>query len=120
MLNKRADGGVAAVIIILLLIIFFGWMFSQSWKECRTHKDCRSDQVCNYRNECEDLPQPASTGNTNTLAALILGGALVIVAIIMKWDSLFRGNVGKKAELTNRYHAEDKCLYDDVCDEAED
>lgn len=123
MFYKKADVGLGAIIIIIIIVLFLGWLVNEGWKECRIESDCKSDQYCTSQFECKDIPvmksSAPSQGVIGDYGAPIIGISLIAAALIMKWDTLFKGKKNKKAEYINagyNHNAEEQGLYEDDLD----
>ena len=104
---KKADGGVTAIIIIIIVLVFIGWLVNIGGRECRTNKDCGEEAYCGSDFACHQIPViERSTGASYTLPALIIGLAMIVTAVIIKWDSI----------KPNRSLAENKVEESDVAD----
>ena len=125
---KKAEGMLGAIVIVLIVIIFFVWLIGEAQKECRRDSDCNNG-ICNSNFECVSIQKSNSAQNFNT-GALILGVALIIAALIMKWDKIFGKKEKKELEeekeekedskkLSKSHKAEEKCLYEEHLDEQE-
>ena len=113
------------VVIVLVIVVFLAWFINESWKECRSDSDCNNG-ICNSNFECVSIQQ--NSGQNFNTGALILGVALIIAALIMKWDKIFKKKSSEKTEeepeekpkkLHKEHNAEEKCLYEDHLDEQE-
>ncbi len=91
-MNKKADGGLTAVVIILIIIVFFGWLVNVGGRECRSNSECKEDYYCGSDFSCHKFPiiekESVVIERNYTAPAIILGVALIITAIILKWDKL--------------------------------
>lgn len=87
--SKRADGGVIAILLVVIVLIFVGWLVNVGNRECRTNKDCGNDAYCGSDFACHQIPViERSTSTSYTLPALIIGAAMIITAVILRWDKL--------------------------------
>ncbi len=62
--------------------------YTEGTKECKLNSDCRTNQYCGADFECHDYPtvtQNITSGNDWTVPASILGLAIVISALILRW-----------------------------------
>jgi len=86
---KKADGGITAIIIIIIVLVFIGWLVNIGGRECRTNKDCGKDAYCGSDFACHQVPViERSAGASYTLPALIIGLAMIVTAVIIKWDRI--------------------------------
>lgn len=89
---KKADGGVTAIIIVVLILIFLGWLVNVGGRECRTNKDCGEDAYCGSDFACHKIPviekSSVVVDRHYTIPALIIGVAIILTAVIFKWDKL--------------------------------
>lgn len=95
MINKKGDIGLGVIIVIILIILFLGWLVSQGWKECRSNSECKDNQYCGSDFSCHEIPVIVKTEQVAppvdyTSVAWIIGFCLIIAAIIMKWDVIFK------------------------------
>ena len=88
MLNhKKADAGLT-LIIIILIFLFLGWIVNLSQRECKSNKDCGSEAYCGSDFSCHTYPTIQKTVVQYNFfwPAVIIGLAIVIVAMILKWN----------------------------------
>lgn len=89
---RKADGGITAVIIVVIILIFLGWLVHIGGRECRTNSDCSKDAYCGSDFTCHKIPviekSPVVVERHYTIPALIIGVAMIITAVIVKWDKL--------------------------------
>ncbi|MFH1827986.1 MAG: hypothetical protein ABH824_01855 [Nanoarchaeota archaeon] len=100
-LYKRADGGLTAVVIIVIILIFIGWLVSLGQRECKTNNECGTDQYCGSDFGCHPIPVIEKTNNVVQYdlkaPALIIGLAMIITAIILKWDKIKNGSKNRNS-----------------------
>ncbi len=88
-LYKKAEAITATVIIVLIIIIFLGWLVDRGSRECKTNAGCGEGSYCGSDFQCHQMPVIEKTVNTHvhqyTNAGLIIGLAIVIAAIILRW-----------------------------------
>jgi uncharacterized protein YpmB len=129
MLNKKADA-VITLLIIIIIVIFLAWLINQGWKECRVDSDCEDKQYCGSDFSCHDFKvievQKSSPSSVNyNVAAWIIGISLILAALIMKWDTIFKKKKKEKKteekeeyiDLSKSHNAEDKGLYQEDLDQ---
>jgi dolichyl-phosphate-mannose--protein O-mannosyl transferase len=89
---KRADGGVIAILIVVIILVFIGWLVNVGNRECRTNRDCGSDAYCGSDFACHQIPviekSPVVVERHYAIPALIIGIAMIITAVILRWDKL--------------------------------
>jgi len=89
---KKADGGVTAIIIVIVILIFLGWLVNMGGRECRTNKECGEDSYCGSDFACHQTPviekSPVVVERHYTVPALILGVAIIVAAVIFRWDKI--------------------------------
>jgi hypothetical protein len=89
---KRADAGITAIIIVVIILIFLGWLVHIGNRECRTNRDCGKDYYCGSDFACHQIPVIEKSSvvveRHYTVPALIIGVAMIITAVILKWDKL--------------------------------
>ena len=124
-MNKKADGGLTAIIIIIIIVLAIGWLVNEGYKECRSDSDCSDTEYCGSDFSCHQhkvIKESAAPININT-AAWVIGISLIIAAIIMKWDTIFKKKKKKKKEedeyieLSHSKNAEDKGQYEDFLED---
>lgn len=121
---RGKKGSATAIIIIIIIVIFLGWIVHEGAKECKSNSDCRDNQYCSSQFTCEDFPtiEYGSPQVSNSFA-WIIGISLIIAALIMKWDTIFKkkekksSEEEKKKEPNMEYHGEEKGEYQDELDE---
>ena len=100
-LNKKADGGLTAIVIIIIIIVFLGWLVNLGGRECNSNKDCREDSYCGSDFNCHEIPvierTTTVTKRSPTAPMLIISLTLIILAIIFRWEKIFKKR--EKAEL---------------------
>jgi hypothetical protein len=100
MMNKRADGGLTAIVIILILVIFLGWLINVRGRECRNNNDCGEDNYCGSDFSCHKYPiiekESIVVERHYTVPAIIIGVALIVTAVILRWNKV--GFKNKKKE----------------------
>lgn len=89
---KKADGGITAIIIVIVILIFLGWLVNMGGRECRTNKECGKDSYCGSDFACHQTPviekSPVVVERHYTVPALILGVAIIVAAVIFRWDKI--------------------------------
>ena len=93
-MNKKADGGITAIVIILVVIVFIGWLVNLGSRECNSNKDCEEDSYCGSDFNCHKIPVIEKTSEvvkrSYTAPVLIVCATIVILAIIWRWEKIFR------------------------------
>ena len=117
-MNKKGEVVLLTILIIIIIIVILGWFVREGIKECRSDSECRDGEYCDSRFECRQIPVITQTVQASPSvdynnAAWIIGIALVIAAVIMKWDTLFK----RKRPKNKQHHAEDEGLYEDYMEE---
>ncbi len=95
LLNKKADA-VAAIFIVLIIVVFLGWLINIGNRECNSNNDCGDGYYCSVEHACNKIPvleKEVVVQRSYVLPALIIGLAIVVAAIILR----YRKN-GKKEE----------------------
>lgn len=97
-MNKKADGGLTAIVIIIIAVVFIGWLVNLGSRECNSNKDCREDSYCGSDFACHKIPVIEKTVYRQSLVLpiLFICITIIIVALIWKWEVIFR----KKEEKT--------------------
>ncbi|MBR9699516.1 hypothetical protein GOV09_03625 [Candidatus Woesearchaeota archaeon] len=122
-MNKRADFGIGWILLIIVIILALGWLVNEGWKECRVDSDCSEAQYCGSDFSCHDMQIFREVGSPQGIhlnsAVVFLGISIIIAAVIMKWDTLFKKKKKKKPEHMG-HNIEEKGLYQDDLDEEEE
>ena len=94
-LYKKSEAGVAAVLIIIVIVFFLGWLINIGQRECRTNRDCGSESYCGSDFSCHSYPTIQKTVVQYNFfwPALIIGIAIVVAAMIFRWDKIRREKV---------------------------
>lgn len=91
MLDKKAQGAGIALIIIIIIIIIYA-IIVNAVKECRSDTDCGSERYCGSDFKCHDMKIVQKTIIQNQYetwkAALVLGIAIIIAALILRWKRI--------------------------------
>ena len=89
-IGKKSEAGLTAIIIVIIVALFLGWLFNISQRECRSNKDCGSEAFCGSDFSCHTYPTIQKTIVNYNLVwpSLILGFAIVIAVIILKWNDI--------------------------------
>ncbi|KKP27106.1 MAG: hypothetical protein UR15_C0038G0004 [Parcubacteria group bacterium GW2011_GWA2_31_28] len=91
---KKAQAELAIVVIVVVIIVFLGWLVAIANRECNRNSDCSEDEYCGVDHGCHDIPVITKTETSvfrsyNLIVpSIIIGIALIITAIIFKWDKL--------------------------------
>ena len=103
MLNKKADGGITAIIIIVIIIVFLGWLINLGSRECNSNKDCSEDNYCGSDFSCHQHPVINTEVNqiSITLPIILICITLIILAVIWKWETIFKRNTFKLSNSKN-------------------
>jgi uncharacterized membrane protein len=98
MLNKKADGGITAILIIVIIIIFFCVIFNVNNRECNSNKDCNQDSYCGSDFSCHQHPVINTEVNkiSTTLPIILICITLIILAVIFRWEKIFKRTSRKK------------------------
>jgi len=110
MLNKKADGGITAIIIIVIIIVFLCWIINVNNRECSSNKDCSEDSYCGSDFSCHQHPVINTEVNkvSITLPIILICISLIILAVIFRWEQIFKRNIFKKEkpseETTEAYY----------------
>lgn len=99
-MNKKANEAIIAVLVVIIVIIIIAWLVNLGSKECRSDKHCEEDSYCGSDFTCHKIPVIEKTVVNQeydfTSAALILGIAIIIAAVILKWKRKDKDKGGKK------------------------
>jgi len=87
---RKAEAGLTIILVLVIVFVFLGWLFNTSQRECRSNKDCNSDSYCGSDFSCHSYPNIQKTVvQYNFLwPSVIIGIAIIIAAIIFKWNDL--------------------------------
>ncbi len=88
--SRKADVGIVTVIIIVIILAFIYALVDIGSRECRSNRDCGKDAYCGSDFACHQIPviERTTTKGDYTMPALILGIAMIITALILKWDKI--------------------------------
>lgn len=91
-LYKKADAGLVVILILVIAVFFFGWLINASQRECKSNRDCGSEAYCGSDFSCHQYPtiQKTIVQYNFLLPSLIIGFAIVVAAVILRWDMLRR------------------------------
>ena len=105
-MNKKADGGLTAIVIILIIVVFLGWLVNVGGRECRNNNDCGEDYYCGSDFACHKYPviekESIVVERNYTVPAIIVGVALIVTALILRWDKLGFSERFKKKPKENK------------------
>jgi uncharacterized protein YpmB len=96
--NKKSEA-LIIILIVIIVVVFLGWIVSIGSKECRSNSDCSSEFYCGSDFACHKIPTIEKTIVKNNLIfpSTIIGIAIIIAAIIIKWSKLpFRKRIKPK------------------------
>ncbi|MDP3765489.1 MAG: hypothetical protein Q8R04_03170 [Nanoarchaeota archaeon] len=87
---KKSEVGLAVILILVIVVFFFGWLINTSQRECKTNRDCGSESYCGSDFSCHTYPNIQKTVvQYNFIGpSLIIGIAIVIAAIIFRWNTI--------------------------------
>ena len=87
-LHKKAEA-VTIILVLIIVVVFIGYLVNIGSRECRTDSQCTSGQYCGSDFACHDIPVVEKTvvQNNLILPSFILGIAVVIAAIVLKWGN---------------------------------
>jgi len=100
-IHKKSEVGLVVVLILVIAVFFFGWVINVGQRECRSNSDCASESYCGSDFSCHTFPtiQKTVVQNNFVLPSVIIGIALVIAAVIFRWDKIIPGkNNGKVSQ----------------------
>ena len=96
---KKGEAGLAAVVIIIIIIVFFGWLINLGNRECRSNNECKSDSYCGSDFACHKIPviekTPVIVQRDYNAAAWVIGIAMVVSALILRWEKIFGSGLGR-------------------------
>ena len=76
------------IIVVIVIVLFLGWIFNVSQRECRSNKDCGSESYCGSDFSCHLYPTITVVKYNLIVPSIIIGIAIIITAIIFKWNQL--------------------------------
>jgi uncharacterized alpha/beta hydrolase family protein len=96
-MNKKGDAGLVAIVIILIGLVFIGWLITINQRECNSDKDCQDGFYCSSDFSCHKIPVIERTVYKQSLTLPILFICITIIALAMiwKWNTIFKKNNGK-------------------------
>ncbi len=88
--SKKSEVGLTVIVILIIVVLFLGWLFNISQRECRSNKDCNSEEYCGSDFSCHPYPKIQKTiiQYNFLLPSIIIGIAIIIVAIIFNWNKM--------------------------------
>ena len=88
-LSKKSEAGLVIVLILVILVFFFGWLVNVNQRECRSNKDCGNEAYCGSDFSCHTYPtiQKTVVQYNFLIPSIIIGIAIIIGAIIFKWNA---------------------------------
>ncbi len=93
-MNRKADAGLTAIVIILIALVFLGWLVKIGSRECNSNKDCEENSYCGSDFACHKIPVIEKTTTVTkisyTLPVLLICITAIILAIIWKWETIFK------------------------------
>lgn len=93
-MNKKSQAGLTAIVIIIIALVFLGWLVKIGSRECNSNKDCEENQYCGSDFACHKIPIIEKTSTivkrSYTAPVLIVCLTIIILAIIWKWETIFR------------------------------
>ena len=97
-LYKKSEAGLTILLVIIVIVLFLGWLINLSQRECKSNRDCGSEAYCGSDFSCHSYPTIQKTVVQYNLfwPALIIGLAIVIAAIIFKWDKIMSKEIKQK------------------------
>lgn len=89
-LNKKSEAGIALILIAVIVIVFLGWVININQRECKSNRDCGDESYCGSDFSCHNYPTIQKTVVQYNLLwpSIILGIAIVAVALIFNWDKI--------------------------------
>lgn len=91
-ISKKADASLALVIIIIV-VLFLAWLVNIGSRECYNNKDCAPGSYCGSDFSCHEM-QSIIIKNNYILPSIIIGIAIILAALIIKWKDI--SNIIKK------------------------
>jgi len=87
---RKSEAGLVIIVILLMAFIFIGWLVSLGQRECKSNGDCSSDSYCGSDFACHEYPNIQKTVVQYSLIgpALVIGIAIIIAALILRWKRL--------------------------------
>lgn len=84
-MRKQGSAALAAVAVILALVILGVFLVNIALRDCNSNRDCPENAYCGSDHECHEYPEKIIVTENNFVpAALILGGAGVLTAFLLR------------------------------------
>lgn len=98
--SKKSEAGLTIIVIVIIAVLFAGWLINLSQRECKSNKDCGSEAYCGSDFSCHSYPaiQKNVIEYNFLIPSVIIGIAIVIGAVIMRWQSISKGEIKQIAE----------------------
>ncbi len=96
---RKAEAGLTIILVLVIVFVFLGWLFNVSQRECKSNKDCSSESYCGSDFSCHPYPNIQKTVVQDSFVwpSVIIGIAIIIAAIILKWNNLKSKKINQKS-----------------------
>mgnify|MGYP001576683695 CR=1 FL=1 len=90
--NKRAELMMGLALLAIVFLIFVGWLITINKRECTSDSYCGEGYYCGSDFGCHKMPVYEKTVVDNSLVApaVIIGLAIVLAAIVLRWNGGLR------------------------------
>jgi|TARA_Y100000031_G_C8175811_1_gene364044 hypothetical protein len=88
LLKHRGGEAVTIILIIIIVVFLIGYLINIGARECKSDAHCGSGYYCGSDFACHQIPTIEKTliKNNFLIPSVIIGLAIVIAAIILKWQ----------------------------------
>ena len=96
--SKKSEAGLTIIVIVIIAVLFVGWIINLSQRECKSNKDCGSEAYCGSDFSCHSYPtiQKTVVQYNFLIPSIIIGLAVVIASIILRWVSIMHKDETKQ------------------------
>ena len=96
--SKKSEAGLTIIVIVIIAVLFAGWLINLSQRECKSNKDCGSEAYCGSDFSCHSYLtiQKTVVQYNFLIPSIIIGLAVVIASIILRWVSIMHKDETKQ------------------------
>ena len=107
--HKKSEAGLVVILILVIAVFFFGWVINLGQRECKSNSDCNSESYCGSDFSCHTFPtiQKTVVRHNFVLPSVIIGIALVIAAVIFRWDKIMPGKNTGDGKASQEHESKD-------------
>ena len=87
MVGKKASAN-WGIIVVIVIVLLGWWLISLAGRECSDNSDCGSNQYCGSDFKCHEKEVVYVEKNSLLVPSIIVGCAVVIAAIIIRWKDI--------------------------------